>query len=182
LRYLIIVILAVVIGGLATFRLLENPEKQEEQAAQAPSSVNEVDLARNQPATTNNSTDTTNANSTPAINKTPTEPLTPLQTKELKIGASKQATEGRQVSFHIIVKLRDGRVVFDSYKEGRPWQGVVGNGSILTGIDKGIRGMYQGGKRALWIPSYMAFGPSGVNPQVPPNANLYAEVELLSVF
>jgi len=114
--------------------------------------------------------------------KVPQEPLAPLQTKDLTIGATKQVVEGSKVSFNIIVKLQDGRIVFDSYKDGRPWKGVIGDGSLLTGIDRGILGMFQGGKRALWIPSHLAYGPSGITPQVPPNAKLYAEVELLSVF
>lgn len=105
-----------------------------------------------------------------------------LQTKDLKAGSTKQVVEGSKVSFNIIVKLQDGKVVFDSYKEGRPWQGTIGDGSLINGIDRGLLGMFQGGKRALWIPPQLAYGTNGIPSQVPPNAKLYAELELISVF
>lgn len=89
---------------------------------------------------------------------------------------------GSKVSFNIVIKLKDGRIISDTYKEGRPWEGVIGNGSILVGVDQGIRGMFQGSKRALWIPPHLAFGQTGVKPQVPPHAHLYAEVEIVSIF
>jgi FKBP-type peptidyl-prolyl cis-trans isomerase len=104
-----------------------------------------------------------------------------VKTKDLTMGATKLATEGSRITYNVVIKLMDGKVVFDSYKD-KPWTGTLGNGSILTGLDKGIRGMYQGGKRAIWIPSYLAYGPFGIRPHIPPHAKLYAEVELLSVF
>lgn len=110
------------------------------------------------------------------------EPPARLQTKDLKAGSTKQVVEGSKVSFNIIVKLQDGKVVFDSYKEGRPWQGTIGDGSLINGIDRGLLGMFQGGKRALWIPPQLAYGTNGIPSQVPPNAKLYAELELISVF
>lgn len=104
-----------------------------------------------------------------------------VKTKDLSVGSTKLATEGSRITYNVVIKLMDGKVVFDSYKD-KPWTGTLGNGSILTGLDKGIRGMYQGGKRAIWIPSYLAYGPFGIRPHIPPHAKLYAEVELLTVF
>ncbi len=115
-------------------------------------------------------------------------PLTPEQrnatvkTKDLSMGSSKVASQGKKVSFNIVVKLMDGKVVFDSRGDGRPWTGTVGDGSLMNGLDRGIRGMYQGGKRAIWIPAHFAYGRNGISGQVPPNSDLYAEVELLTVF
>ena len=105
-----------------------------------------------------------------------------LQQKDIIIGSGKQAAEGRRVQIHVIMKLKDGKIVFDTYKQGQPWDGVVGDGRFIKGLDQGIRGMFQGGKRALWIPSYLAFGTFGISPQIPPNSKVYAEVELVSVF
>ena len=105
-----------------------------------------------------------------------------LQQKDLVAGSGKQASEGRRVQVHVIMKLSDGKVVFDTYQQGKPWDGVVGDSRFIKGLDQGIRGMFQGGKRALWIPSYLAFGTFGINPHVPPHSKVYAEVELISVF
>ncbi len=103
-------------------------------------------------------------------------------TKDLKIGRSKIVTPGTTVSFHIMAKLEDGKIVFDSAKENRPWTGTVGAGAILPGIDRGIRGMMTGGKRALWISPDLAYGDNGITGQIPPNAKIYAEIDLLAVY
>lgn len=105
-----------------------------------------------------------------------------LKTKDLSIGASKKVQNGNKVTYHVFIQLMDGKVVFNSRSEGRPWSGTVGDGSILAGIDTGMRGMYQGGKRAMWIPAHLGYGRHGMSSQVPPNADLYAEVEIVSVF
>jgi peptidylprolyl isomerase len=105
-----------------------------------------------------------------------------LKTKDLSIGASKKVLNGNKVTYHVFIQLMDGKVVFNSRSEGRPWSGTVGDGSILAGIDTGMRGMYQGGKRAIWIPAHLGYGRHGMSTQVPPNADLYAEVEIVSVF
>jgi FKBP-type peptidyl-prolyl cis-trans isomerase len=107
---------------------------------------------------------------------------TTVKTKDLSMGSTKKAELGSQVSFHVIVQLMDGKVVFDSRGQGQPWTGTIGDGSLLNGIDRGIRGMFQGGKRAVWIPSRLAYGTNGISGQVPPNADLYAEVELIAVY
>ncbi len=123
------------------------------------------------------------AATSPTIDIPPADDLhVKLQQKDIKIGSGKQASEGRRVQVHAIMKLSDGKVVFDTYSQGQPWDGVVGDGRFIKGLDQGIRGMFVGGKRSLWIPSYLAFGAFGISPQVPPNSKIYAEIELMSVF
>ncbi|MCX6125804.1 MAG: FKBP-type peptidyl-prolyl cis-trans isomerase [Proteobacteria bacterium] len=102
--------------------------------------------------------------------------------KDLVSGAGKMVVEGSNISFHIVMKLMDGKVVFDSRKDGRPWKGAIGDGTVLLGLDRTMRGMFVGGRRAIWLPPHLAYGEYGISPQVPPNSKVYAEVELLSVF
>jgi peptidylprolyl isomerase len=174
LKYLVIGSLAVALGSVLLFNYLQ-PSTQTNGALKP-----QVEISAE---IKHSSVEVPTNGDTAPINKTePPKPLMPLQTKDLLIGSGKQVKEGSKVAFNVIIKLQDGRVVFNSYKEGRPWDGIVGNGSILTGLDRGIRGMFQGSKRALWIPPHLAFGPTGIQNQVPPNANLYAEVEMLSIF
>jgi peptidylprolyl isomerase len=105
-----------------------------------------------------------------------------VQTKDLVMGATKQAVSGSQVTFHILIKLKDGTVAIDSRKEAEPWKGVLGNGSMMSGLNEGLNGMFLGGKRAIWIPAHLAYGSGGIPGQIPPNSDLYAEVEMISVF
>lgn len=57
---------------------------------------------------------------------------------------------------------------------------VVGSGSLIPGFDRGVRGMRVGGKRRMYIPPSLAYGPSGSGP-IPPNASIVFEVELTGI-
>ena len=61
-----------------------------------------------------------------------------------------------------------------------PYPFVIGAGGTIQGIDQGIRGMQQGGKRRIYVPAKLAYGSSGQG-SIPPNAALVFEVELTSV-
>ena len=97
------------------------------------------------------------------------------------MGSGRQVIEESYVSFHVIMKQMDGKVVFNSKKDGKPWIGVIGDASLISAIDLGIRGMFVGGKRALWIPPHLAYGVNGIPGQVAPDSQLYAEIEILEV-
>jgi len=79
------------------------------------------------------------------------------------------------------VKVRyDGRLA----KNGKRFdKGVInfklGKGEVIQGWDEGVKGMLRGEQRRLLIPSKMAYGPRGAPPDIPPNADLTFDVELL---
>ncbi|CAL5222332.1 g4680 [Coccomyxa viridis] len=58
--------------------------------------------------------------------------------------------------------------------------GAKAAGGTLPGLDLGVRGMRVGGQRKLIIPPGLAYGKKGIG-EVPPDATLEFEVELLSV-
>jgi FKBP-type peptidyl-prolyl cis-trans isomerase len=63
-----------------------------------------------------------------------------------------------------------------------PYPFTIGAGGTIPGIDQGVRGMRQGGKRRIYMPPSMAYGSSGSQDgSIPPNASLVFEVELTSV-
>ena len=61
-----------------------------------------------------------------------------------------------------------------------PFPFTVGTGGVISGIDQGVRGMRQGGRRRIYMPPSMAYGAQG-SQRIPPNASLVFEVELTSV-
>lgn len=55
----------------------------------------------------------------------------------------------------------------------------LGAGEVIRGWDEGIKGMQVGEKRKLFIPSQLGYGSRGAPPQIPRNAALVFDVELL---
>merc|ERR1712224_478740 len=55
-----------------------------------------------------------------------------------------------------------------------------GVGEVITGWDIGVKGMKVGGQRRLVIPSKHGYGKAGSPPEIPPNATLSFDVQLMN--
>ena len=107
--------------------------------------------------------------------------LKKLETKDIKVGTVPAAKTGDWVWVRYTGKLADG-TEFDSNATGKPLYAFqLGAGSVIQGWDKGVIGMKEGGKRKLSIPPDLAYGPEGSGGKVPPNADLFFDVELFKV-
>jgi FKBP-type peptidyl-prolyl cis-trans isomerase len=76
----------------------------------------------------------------------------------------------------------DGKgALVTSLQEG-PFFLTIGSLQTIPGFEQGIVGMRVGGKRRVYIPSDLAYGPAG-NPSagIPPDAALVFEIELRSL-
>ena len=101
-------------------------------------------------------------------------------------GAGAHAKAGKKVSMNYVGKFLDGKVfdgnVDDNYKpvNGRgPLDFTLGVGQVIRGWDEGVQLLNPGSRGELYIPSGLAYGPSGRGP-IPPNSILVFNVELLS--
>jgi FKBP-type peptidyl-prolyl cis-trans isomerase len=90
-------------------------------------------------------------------------------------GAKPAATD--TVSVHYRGTLLDGTEFDSSYKRGEPVSFPVGK--VISGWTEALQLMGEGSKWELFIPSDLAYGPGGANPNIGPNATLKFEVELL---
>jgi len=75
--------------------------------------------------------------------------------------------------------LIDGTEFDSSYKRGEPATFPVNR--VIKGWTEAVQLMKPGAKYKLFIPSNLAYGPSGAGEDIGPNATLIFEVELLSV-
>lgn len=75
--------------------------------------------------------------------------------------------------------LIDGTEFDSSYKRGQPASFPVNR--VIKGWTEALQLMKPGSKYKLFIPSNLAYGPSGAGGDIGPNSTLIFEVELLSV-
>lgn len=107
-------------------------------------------------------------------------------TEDLVIGDGTEAKVGRSLLVGYDGYFCDSEAPdlrgeeFQSTEGGEPFQFVLGAGTVIAGWDQGIQGMKEGGVRRITIPPDMAYGESGWR-DIPPNATLVFDVELLEV-
>ncbi len=114
--------------------------------------------------------------------------VTALGKDDRTVGTGAEARPGMLVSVHYTGWLYDPAAPdtrgkkFDSSKDrGEPFEFQLGKGDVIAGWDEGVAGMKVGGTRVLTIPSAMGYGARGAGADIPPNAALVFEVELLGV-
>jgi len=103
-----------------------------------------------------------------------------LQYWDIKVGIGEEAKTGSKVKVHYTGWLTTGKK-FDSSVGGQPYEFTIGQSEVIKGWDEGVAGMKVGGKRQLRIPPDLAYGEDGHPPQIPPNATLVFDVQLVAV-
>jgi len=103
-----------------------------------------------------------------------------LRMQDLKVGDGPSPKPGQTVSVNYTGWLENGKEFDSSAKHGGPAQFQLG-GNLIKGWNEGLATMKVGGKRKLFVPSKLGYGAVGSPPNIPPNANLVFEIELLAV-
>ena len=123
-------------------------------------------------------------NAVQALSASPT-----LQIVEVKTGTGAEAQIGKTVYvnytgwlFKPFATKQHGKKFDSSLDAGRtPLDFQLGAGRVIKGWEQGILGMKVGGKRTLIIPASLAYGAKGAGGDIPPNADLIFDVELMDV-
>jgi FKBP-type peptidyl-prolyl cis-trans isomerase len=100
---------------------------------------------------------------------------------DLKVGDGPVAKKGSTVVVHYTGWLKSGKKFDSSRDSGEPFSFPLGAGKVIKGWDEGVAGMKVGGKRKLTIPPELGYGKRGAGEDIPPDAELTFEVELLKV-
>ena len=92
-------------------------------------------------------------------------------------GAQPSATD--EVTVHYTGRLLNGTVFDSSVNRGEPATFPLNR--VIPGWTEGVQLMKEGAKYTFFIPSDLAYGPSGVPNAIPPHSTLIFEVELIKV-
>src|ERR1700720_4134843 len=104
-----------------------------------------------------------------------------LEYWDIKVGTGAVAQTGQHVKVDYTGWLTDGKKFDSSVGSGKPFDFMLGASQVIKGWDEGVVGMKVGGKRQLRIPPNLAYGAAGHPPQIPENATLIFDVQLVAV-
>lgn len=95
------------------------------------------------------------------------------------VGTGDSPRMDQQVTVHYTGKLASNDRKFDSSVDrGEP--ATFPMNGVIKGFSEGLSTMKVGGKRTVFIPSALGYGPRGTGP-IPPNADLIFELELIAI-
>lgn len=109
-----------------------------------------------------------------------TEPKKGVQVDVLQEGTGPEAQRGARVTVHYTAWLTDGTKVDSSYDKNETFSFKMGMNEVIPGWEAGMLGMRKGEKRKFTIAPSQAYGAKG-KANVPPNATIVFEVELLEI-
>ena len=106
----------------------------------------------------------------------------PTLLEELVEGAGPLPRLGDKVVCHYSGFIASSNKKFDCSRDrGHAMTFPVGVGKVIDGWDAAIREMAKGSRRRVLIPAAEAYGARGQPPQIPPNADLIFDIELLDI-
>jgi peptidylprolyl isomerase len=133
----------------------------------------------------------TTTTAAPSLKDTSKKPVIPKPTgpvpRTLKVhdivkGKGPAVRNGDQLTVQYVgVTFSTGEQFDASWDSGQPFSFRLGNGDVIPGWDRGLKGMRQGGRRELTIPPQLAYGSQGSPPAIGPNETLVFVIDLVGV-
>lgn len=102
-----------------------------------------------------------------------------LKYEVIKEGTGTSPQMGQRVTVHYAGWLTDGKLFDASYTRRQTSSFVLGR--VIPGWNEGLQLMKEGGIYKFVIPGSLGYGPAGNAPDIPPNATLVFQVELIKV-
>ena len=98
----------------------------------------------------------------------------------LREGNGARPLPSSRVRVNYVGKLLNGNTFDSSYDRGQPAEFSLTQ--VIPGWTEGVALMPIGAKYRFWIPSDLAYGPSGApGGSIPPDATLTFDVELMGI-
>ncbi len=110
----------------------------------------------------------------------PRDKVEQLEAIDLVAGTGDEVKPGDTITAHYTGAIvKDGTIFQSSHDMGQP--ATFGLNQVIKGWTEGVPGMKVGGKRRLIIPAAQAYGESSPSPNIPANADLVFDIELVSI-
>ena len=108
-----------------------------------------------------------------------------LRIIDTRVGKGPQPQAGQDVTVQytgwLYVNGKKGKKFDSSRDRGEPFTFTLGHMNVIKGWDEGVATMRVGGTRTLIIPPELGYGADGAGNDIPGNATLIFDVELLRV-
>ncbi|KAM9772881.1 peptidyl-prolyl cis-trans isomerase FKBP10-like [Syngnathus typhle] len=95
---------------------------------------------------------------------------------------TREAQDGDQVRYHYNATFLDGKTFDSSHQRGAAKVGLLGEGRLIAGVEKGLIGMCVNERRIITVPPHLAYGSSGAGDVIPPDTTLVFEILLLDLW
>lgn len=99
--------------------------------------------------------------------------------KHKKVCLKNYPQTGRNICVHYKGTVLHGDIFDDSFSRGSPLCFTTLSNQVIEGWDIGLRYFHPGEKGAIVIPSFYGYGDRGNGNDIPPNAILYFEIEVM---
>lgn len=100
-----------------------------------------------------------------------------LVIQDFRIGTGATLNRGDVITIKYATYLEDGKKV----EASDAYTFLGGLRTVIEGWDQGLANMRVGGQRKLTIPPLLAYGDTGRDPGIAPNATLISYIEVLSI-
>ncbi|KAL1583722.1 hypothetical protein WHR41_07471 [Cladosporium halotolerans] len=111
------------------------------------------------------------------------EPPTELQVNITNhVFCSHPTAKGDTVKVNYALKVFGSEDIIETTFEKKPFTFMVGLGHVIKGWDQGMMNMCPGERRTLTIPPYLAYGEKGSGDDIPENATLVFDTEMLTIY
>lgn len=104
-----------------------------------------------------------------------------LEITEVVVGAGLIAEQDARVIINVRGRLNRGEVFLDTYSDKHPMHIELKKRDCIAGLRYGIVGMRVGGRREIVVSPHLGYGAAGLLNEIPPDAVLRFDVELLEV-
>lgn len=96
---------------------------------------------------------------------------------EEKKGCGPIVQKGDKIQIRYNLSLNKGNVIQKELKINM----ILGDRDVIAGLNYGIEGMQEGGKRKFRASSHLCYKDVGIEGKVPPNAVLIFDLELVKI-